>query len=645
MTVQHTSAPAGAPAGPALAAPFATECDLVMKGGITSGVVYPLAIVEISRAFRLKSIGGTSAGAIAAAAAAAAELRRQRNGSDAGFHALAQLPDLLTQASADRRGNKLLAFFKPVPALAKLFAVALGALNRKTLKGRIAAVLWGLLWRFWPLALAGLALATAPLWAVPLRLATVPAWVALGLLGGVAALALVAWWSMRILLPGLVANGFGFCSGMDQPGDADPCEALTPWLTGYLDQLSAQQGGKPLTFGDLWDHHIELQMMTTCLTLGRPFRLPLRDEEDVRENKQFYWRKADFIKLFPTHIVNWMEAHQRPASGPDGPGSAAGADPTGFLRLPEPRDLPVVVAVRMSLSFPVLLSAVPLYAVRYRKDMPPVATPEVCWFTDGGVGSNFPIHFFDAPLPGRPTFGLDLGHADQEDATRVVFPATNSQARLMDWRRLSGDDAGMLAQFLSALVGVAKDWNHDTLSHMPGFRDRIGLIRLTPEEGGLNLSMPPQRIRRLTAFGQEAGREFVRRFGDPRFSAGPQPPMNWENHQNLRLRILLASTTEFLESLEKTRSALASGDQAYERFFSQAPAQRPRAYPLRGLGRPEQTPPLDPPVTQAALARELLARLSATAKILAAAMSANRSTDPREGAPRPPPELKPRPRI
>jgi Patatin-like phospholipase len=45
-------------------AAFATECDLVMKGGITSGIVYPLAIVEIAKAFRLRSIGGTSAGAI-----------------------------------------------------------------------------------------------------------------------------------------------------------------------------------------------------------------------------------------------------------------------------------------------------------------------------------------------------------------------------------------------------------------------------------------------------------------------------------------------------------------------------------------------------------------------------------------------------
>jgi predicted acylesterase/phospholipase RssA len=52
------------------------ECDLVMKGGITSGVVYAGAIVELGRAFRFRRIGGTSAGAIGAAVAAAAEYAR-----------------------------------------------------------------------------------------------------------------------------------------------------------------------------------------------------------------------------------------------------------------------------------------------------------------------------------------------------------------------------------------------------------------------------------------------------------------------------------------------------------------------------------------------------------------------------------------
>ena len=65
---------------------------LIMKGGITSGVVYPAAGVELARRFTLKSIGGASAGAIAAALFAAAEYRRSVGGSADGFHALEALP-------------------------------------------------------------------------------------------------------------------------------------------------------------------------------------------------------------------------------------------------------------------------------------------------------------------------------------------------------------------------------------------------------------------------------------------------------------------------------------------------------------------------------------------------------------------------
>src|SRR4051794_873622 len=56
------------------------ECDLVMKGGVTSGVVYPPAVLELATRFRFRSIGGASAGAIAAAATAAAELGRKSGG-------------------------------------------------------------------------------------------------------------------------------------------------------------------------------------------------------------------------------------------------------------------------------------------------------------------------------------------------------------------------------------------------------------------------------------------------------------------------------------------------------------------------------------------------------------------------------------
>lgn len=53
-------------------------CDLVMKGGITSGIVYPNAVLALAREFRFKNIGGTSAGAIAAAVSAAAALGDRR---------------------------------------------------------------------------------------------------------------------------------------------------------------------------------------------------------------------------------------------------------------------------------------------------------------------------------------------------------------------------------------------------------------------------------------------------------------------------------------------------------------------------------------------------------------------------------------
>src|SRR5258708_40169551 len=62
-------------------------CDIVLKGGITSGVVYPLALVSLAEKYRFSNIGGTSAGAMAAVAAAAAEYGRHIE--NAGFDRLA----------------------------------------------------------------------------------------------------------------------------------------------------------------------------------------------------------------------------------------------------------------------------------------------------------------------------------------------------------------------------------------------------------------------------------------------------------------------------------------------------------------------------------------------------------------------------
>jgi Patatin-like phospholipase len=83
--------------------------DVIMNGGITSGVVYPLALTELAKQFRLSQVGGTSAGAIAAAAA---EYGRHVPGR--GFVLLAKLPAEVS--------NILLSLFQLKPSLRPVFA-------------------------------------------------------------------------------------------------------------------------------------------------------------------------------------------------------------------------------------------------------------------------------------------------------------------------------------------------------------------------------------------------------------------------------------------------------------------------------------------------------------------------------------------
>jgi predicted acylesterase/phospholipase RssA len=67
-----------------------------MEGGLTSGVVYPLALIQLAQRYTFRCIGGTSAGAIAAAIAAAAEHGR----ASGSFDRLQELPNELSRISS-----------------------------------------------------------------------------------------------------------------------------------------------------------------------------------------------------------------------------------------------------------------------------------------------------------------------------------------------------------------------------------------------------------------------------------------------------------------------------------------------------------------------------------------------------------------
>lgn len=128
--------------------------DLTMRGGATSGVVYPLAVCEIATKFRIRNVGGASAGAIAAAATAAAELGRSSGLPDEayaplsdderragrvrpGFVGLADTVSWLAQVSPDgaepkRDEYRLAQLFRAAPRDRRVFAIATALMRRRS---------------------------------------------------------------------------------------------------------------------------------------------------------------------------------------------------------------------------------------------------------------------------------------------------------------------------------------------------------------------------------------------------------------------------------------------------------------------------------------------------------------------------------
>jgi predicted acylesterase/phospholipase RssA len=592
-------------------------CDMVMKGGITSGVVYPLAICEIARRFHFHSIGGTSAGAIAAAAAAAAECGRRRRaiGQPAGgFEQLEKLPDFLASEAPFARGSHLFNFFQPQPQTEKLYRVASAALG-----GGFPA-----LWRVAAAAMAqfpvgtvlGL-LSTCILgWLAPIPLA-----IAIGIT--IALLFTASEFLLRFLLT-LPRNGFGLCSGLRESPPGGP-PALTDWLAAYLNELAGQPQDRPLTFGDLKSTHasvagrtiggIHLEMMTTCLTLGRPFRLPFGDDESVKENRRFSFREAEFRRLFPASVVDWMIAHARRTP------NAAAYRELGLVPLPDPEHLPVVVAARMSLSFPILLSAVPLYEM----DRKPSAHAHRCWFSDGGICSNFPIHFFDGALPRWPTFCINLRPFDSRRAGRppgVVMPRSNSdEVREARHPFNAAPSLARVASFLGSIIRTMQNWNDNMQSLMPGYRDRIAHVELDSHEGGLNLNMPPELIQILCERGRAAGKKLALRFSQ----GEPGCTLDWQNHRWVRLRTFLAALEDTLGSVE--RACAEPLDPAYEQWIRAINGSHLPSYRWGNRAQHEAAADL------VADLRRIAQRLSQLERGLA------------HRSPRPRPELRARPRV
>ena len=216
-------------------------------------------------------------------------------------------------------------------------------------------------------------------------------------------------------------------------------EALTPWLHSKIQKAAGRDAkDKPLTFGDLWDakgfpptwrsipegvrkRSIDLQVFSTNLAHGRPYVFPLAEPETgesrFRSHEPLYFTEAEMEKYFPPEVVQWMVEKSPAKSKEDG---------KDMLELPEPEHFPVVLATRMSLAFPFLISAIPLYAVD--RDLTDERKFRRCWFSDGGISSNFPIHLFDGLVPVWPTFGIHLEPAIMRNRKKFYLPSSTMKA-------------------------------------------------------------------------------------------------------------------------------------------------------------------------------------------------------------------------
>jgi len=588
------------------------HCDVIMKGGITSGVVYPTAGVELAARYTLKSIGGTSAGAIAAGLFAAAERRRSVGGTAKGFEELRGYPDKFgaTVEGADGKIPFLQALFRPLPQTRRLFDLVIAFLEKD--KGRKPWTILGTVLTRYPLSLLGL-VAGALLFVLGVQSASVPLRIAAIVVGILAALIGFAVVAVALVAVDAVTNlpkhKFGMCPGSGQPVAGYP-PPLSDWIEQNLDAIAfgsdssgapAAGGarppgyapGDPLTFGDLWGigpdgnrlapaadsslRRINLEVITTNLNQGRPYRLPVDAEH-------LYFHPKELADVFSSRLIAFMVARARPATDRSERLHAIAAK-HGLIPLPLPADLPVAVAVRLSLSFPLLIGAVPLwgfdftYAVTNYEGRKQEPRPTRCWFSDGGITSNFPIHFFDGPIPRWPTFGFNLTpfhpnfprQPKDREALNVWLPNGNGDGLQETWNNPPEDRKcralADLSWFLFQVVGTMQNWRDNLQLRIPGFRDRVAQVHQEDDEGGLNLTMDHPTITALSTRGRIAAQILAERFGN---APPPQTVLTWNNHAWVRLRTAMGLLETHLAKIEKAY-AQKEGLKSYAQLIATPP--------------------------------------------------------------------------
>jgi hypothetical protein len=117
------------------------------------------------------------------------------------------------------------------------------------------------------------------------------------------------------------------------------------------------------------------------------------------------------------------------------------------------------------------------------------------------MSSNFPMHIFDAPLPDRPTFGINLSTLANEPTGTLIKPTTDATEKQYPKPvPITG-----MASFGRSIRNTMQNWVDNSQIAIPGYSDRIVTICQGRGQGGMNLKMSKPTITTLAELGEQAG--------------------------------------------------------------------------------------------------------------------------------------------
>jgi predicted acylesterase/phospholipase RssA len=414
-------------------------------------------------------------------------------------------------------------------------------------------------------------------------------------------------------------EGFGACTGMRTSDSNLP--GLTEWMHEGIQKSAGLPFHSPLTFADLWaapgapssssqtkeSRSIDFRAISTCLSHGRIYEFPQAPDEQF----PLFFRLSEFSRFFPKDIIDHLRRVSRPLEVSELKGlqrqllarskvlekdvrrsltkldefstkkavSAAALqeafdakeNPAQGLLDPDlrllPREhMPILVAVRLSMSCPILFSCVPLVGIN-RDTHPEDARLARLWFSDGGIGSNFPIHLFDKAIPRWPTFALRI----LDQAPRKTSDNKQLQSYLPYQHRDGSEDnllyprddgvftnpnainstVGSFFKLIFSIYTSAKDGHDQSFGRMPDVRNRVVRLYLNRRAGNmLNLKLDPELICNLAlGTGARSGKNAAEAYLQENASEKYDWVSAWADHRWVRMNMLIHGLREYLDGV------------------------------------------------------------------------------------------------